>query len=106
MRIGDMEVEIVSGGAFKLDGGAMFGIIPRPLWSRLYQPDERGRIQLDANCLLIRTGDEVVLVDTGNGSKMSDKERDIFDLEPGSVLLDNLAALGVRPEEVTTVLLS
>lgn len=106
MRIGEFEVQIVSGGAFKLDGGAMFGIIPRPLWSPLYPPDERGRIQLDANCLLVRTPDEVLLVDTGNGPKMGDKDREIFDLEPGERLLENLATLRVWPEEVTTVLLT
>jgi glyoxylase-like metal-dependent hydrolase (beta-lactamase superfamily II) len=106
MRIGDIEAEIVSGGAFKLDGGAMFGIIPRPLWSRLYEPDERGRIQLDANCLLVRAGDELLLIDTGNGPKMGEKERAIFDLAPGETLLENLAERGVRPEDVTTVLLT
>lgn len=106
MRIGEIEVQVISGGAFKLDGGAMFGIIPRPLWSRLYAPDEKGRIQLDANCLLVRTADEVVLVDTGNGPKMGEKDRAIFDLAPGEALLENLAAAGVQPEEITTVLLT
>jgi glyoxylase-like metal-dependent hydrolase (beta-lactamase superfamily II) len=106
MRVGDVQVDIVSGGRFKLDGGGMFGIIPRPLWSRLYAPDERGRIQLDTNCLLIRTGDELVLVDTGNGPKMDAKEREIFDLAPDNPLVDNLAAAGVRPEDVTLVLLT
>jgi glyoxylase-like metal-dependent hydrolase (beta-lactamase superfamily II) len=106
MRVGQIEVDIVSGGRFRLDGGGMFGIIPRPLWSRLYAPDERGRIQLDTNCLLIRSGDELVLVDSGNGSKMDAKERDIFDLAPGNPLLENLAACGVRREDVTLVLLT
>jgi glyoxylase-like metal-dependent hydrolase (beta-lactamase superfamily II) len=106
MRVGELELRIVSGGAFKLDGGGMFGIIPRPLWSRAVQPDERGRIGLDTNCLLVRTGDELLLVDTGNGPKLTDKERDIYDLTPGEALLDNLAAEGVRPEDITTVLLT
>jgi glyoxylase-like metal-dependent hydrolase (beta-lactamase superfamily II) len=106
MRTGDIEWEIVSGGAFRLDGGGMFGIIPRPLWSRLYAPDERGRIQLDTNCLVVRTGDELVLVDTGNGTKLPEKERAIFDLAGSPSLLETLAAVGVRPEDVTTVLLT
>ncbi len=106
MRIGDIELEVISGGAFKLDGGGMFGIIPRMLWSRQYAPDDRGRIALDTNCLLIRTGDEVVLVDTGNGSKLGPKEREIFSVAPGNPLLDHLAAHGVRPEEITLVLLT
>jgi len=106
MRVGEIEVEVVSGGSFKLDGGGMFGVVPRPLWSRQYAPDERGRIPLETNCILVRTADEMVLVDTGNGSKMSPKEADIFGLAPGHALLDNLAARGVRPEEITTVLLT
>lgn len=106
MRVGDIEFEIVSGGAFKLDGGGMFGVIPLALWSKLYTPDDRGRIQLDTNCLLVRTGDELILIDTGNGSKLSPKEQTIFDLAPGDVLLDNLQARGVAPEDVTMVLLT
>lgn len=106
MRLGAFEVEIVSGGRFRLDGGGMFGVIPRVLWSRQYQPDERGRIQLDTNCLLVRTPDELVLIDTGNGPKFNAKEQAIYDLQPGGPLLANLAALGVQPEEITTVLLT
>jgi glyoxylase-like metal-dependent hydrolase (beta-lactamase superfamily II) len=106
MRVGEIEVEVVSGGRFRLDGGGMFGIIPRPLWARQFEPDDRGRIQLDTNCLLIRTGDEVLLVDTGNGGKLSSKERGIFDIADGDPLLRNLAATGVTPEAVTTVLLT
>jgi glyoxylase-like metal-dependent hydrolase (beta-lactamase superfamily II) len=106
MRLGDMELEGVSGGAFKLDGGGMFGVVPRALWSRLYPPDDRGRIQLDANCLLVRAGDELILIDTGNGAKLGSKERDIFALRPEDTLLGNLAAKGVCPEDVTTVLLT
>ena len=106
MRVGEMELQVLSGGRFRLDGGGMFGVIPRPLWSRLYPPDDRGRIALDTNCLLVRTGDEVILVDTGNGPKLSAKEQEIFDLRPGDTILENLAACEVRPEEITTVLLT
>ena len=106
MRVGDIEFEVISGGRFKLDGGGMFGVIPKPLWSRLVTPDDRNRIQMDANCLLVRTGDETLLIDTGYGPKMSDKERGIFDLAAGEELVDHLAAHGVRLEDVTTVLLS
>jgi glyoxylase-like metal-dependent hydrolase (beta-lactamase superfamily II) len=106
MRLGNMEVRIVSGGRFRLDGGGMFGVVPKPLWSRLFPADERNRIGLETNCVLVRAGEEVVLIDTGNGSKLSAKERDIFDLPEGNPLLENLAAAGVRPEEVTVVLLT
>lgn len=106
MRIGEMEAEIVSGGRFRLDGGGMFGVVPRALWSRQHAPDELGRVQLDTNCLLVRTGDELLLIDTGNGPKMAPKEQTIFGLDPGDTLIGNLAAVGVRPEEITTVLLT
>src|SRR5690348_2454543 len=106
MRFGEIEITPISGGRFRLDGGGMFGVVPRPLWSRVAPPDERGRIQLDTNCLLVRGGGELMLVDTGNGSKLSDKERDIYDLAAGNPLLENLAAAGVRPEQITTVLLT
>jgi len=103
MRIGALEVEIVSGGRFRLDGGGMFGIIPRPLWSRSYPPDDRGRIPLDTNCLLVRAGGELILVDTGNGSKLDERERQIFDLPAGDPLAASLAARGVRPADITIV---
>ncbi len=106
MRVGEIEFEIVSGGTFKLDGGGMFGVVPFALWRKLYEPDDRGRIQLDANCLLVRTGDELIVIDTGNGTKLSPKEQEIFDLKPGDTLRANLAAKGVSPEEVTLVLLT
>jgi glyoxylase-like metal-dependent hydrolase (beta-lactamase superfamily II) len=106
MRVGEIEFEVISGGRFRLDGGGMFGVIPKALWSRVVTPDERNRIELDTNCVLVRTGEEVLLIDTGNGPKMSDKERAIFALALGEELLDNLAARGVRPEDITTVLLS
>lgn len=104
MRIGAMEVEVVSGGQFRLDGGGMFGVVPRPLWSRQHPPDELGRIPLDTNCLLVRTNDELLLIDTGNGPKMAAKEQAIFGLNPDESLVGNLAEIGVRPEEITMVL--
>ncbi|MGV3724006.1 MAG: MBL fold metallo-hydrolase [Actinomycetota bacterium] len=106
MRVGGFDVEVVSGGRFRLDGGGMFGVIPRVLWSRLHTPDERGRIALDTNCLLIRTGDEIMLIDTGNGTKLSAKEQDIFALDPADTLLGNLAAVAIQPEDITVVLLT
>lgn len=106
LRVGDIEVQVVSGGSFRLDGGGMFGVVPRALWSRVATPDDLGRVALDTNCLLVRTGDELMLVDTGNGSKMPPKEQSIFELQPGNPLIENLNALGVAPEAITTVLLT
>lgn len=106
MRVGELEVKVVSGGSFRLDGGGMFGVVPRVLWQRRHAPDDRGRIALDTNCLLVRAGHEVVLLDTGNGQKLAAREREIFSLRDGEGLLPSLAALGVSPEDITLVLLT
>ena len=105
-RIGEIEVRVVSGGRFRLDGGGMFGVVPRALWSRRFSPDDAGRIELDTNCLLVRTGDETILIDSGNGSKLSEKERRIFDVREDDDIRHSLLRAGVRPEEITLVLLS
>lgn len=106
MEIGDYRLDVVSGGPFRLDGGSMFGIVPKALWERVSPPDERNRIRMDANCALIRGGGEVVLVDTGNGTKLKEKEQDIFALDPEVTLTGSLQAQGLRPEDVTMVLLT
>ncbi len=106
MKLGKFEIEIVSGGKYKLDGGAMFGIIPKPLWEKSNPADERNRIELETNCLLIDSGDKKILIDTGNGTKFSSKEKDIFDLEDRSVLTESLKEKGLRPEDIDIVVLS
>ena len=104
MRIGDIELHIVTDGTFRLDGGAMFGVIPKPMWERKSPPDERNRILLSMNCLLIRVGKELILVETGAGEKWDEKRRAIYAIETGNRLLDQLAARGVKPEDVTLVI--
>ncbi|HEX9760290.1 MAG TPA: hypothetical protein VGA40_05195, partial [Candidatus Acidoferrales bacterium] len=87
MRIGDIELHIVTDGTFRLDGGAMFGVIPKPMWERKSPPDERNRILLSMNCLLIRVGKELILVETGAGEKWDEKRRAIYAIETGNRLL-------------------
>ncbi len=106
MNLGAWQLDTVSGGTFQLDGGTMFGVVPKPLWEKFHAPDERNRIPSGTNCVLARNGTHTVLVDTGYGGKLSDRERKIYDIQPGEPLLDNLASLGVAPEEVDTVVLS
>ncbi len=103
MELGDFRIDVVSGGPFRLDGGSMFGIVPKPLWERLFHADERNCIPLDTNCAVIRGRGAVVLVDTGNGTKLEAKEREIFALDSEVTLVNSLAALGVQPEDVTHV---
>jgi glyoxylase-like metal-dependent hydrolase (beta-lactamase superfamily II) len=106
MKLGKMEVDVVGGGAFRLDGGTMFGPVPRVLWERQIPPDERHRIPMTANCLLVRVGGSIVLVDAGYGSKADGKRRDFQALEEGGPIVRSLAAHGVRPEDVDLVVLT
>jgi glyoxylase-like metal-dependent hydrolase (beta-lactamase superfamily II) len=78
---GDVRLTILDAGSLWLDGGAMFGVVPKPLWSRVSRPDDRNRIHLKMSVLLIEDGDQRVLVDTGAGTRWNDKERDIYGLE-------------------------
>src|SRR2546423_5871860 len=82
----------------------MFGIVPKALWERQKKADERNRVAMDMNCLLIRDADHVVLVETGAGPKLTDRQKEIFGIEDPPRLLDELKALGVRPDEVTLVI--
>src|SRR5437867_12448050 len=82
----------------------MFGIFPKGLWERQKPADARNRVTMDMNCLLIRDADNVVVVETGAGPKLTEKQKDIFGIEDPPRLLDELKALGVRPEDVTLVI--
>lgn len=84
----------------------MFGVVPKPLWSRKAVPDKANRIQLDTNCLLIRSPGQTVLVDTGFGTKLPAKEYQQIDANPENTLLEGLKAVGVAPVDVSHVLFS
>jgi glyoxylase-like metal-dependent hydrolase (beta-lactamase superfamily II) len=103
VRLGDLEFTIVGDGGFRLDGGAMFGVVPKPLWEKRIRGDERNRIQLGMNCVLVRTAGKTVLIETGAGDKMDSKLRDIYAIEEGPRLLDRLAEHGVAPNRVDIV---
>jgi glyoxylase-like metal-dependent hydrolase (beta-lactamase superfamily II) len=77
---------LLRAGAFRLDGGSMFGVVPKSLWSRLTQPDDANRITLQTNCLLLDDGTHRVLIETGYGNKWDDKNRAIFHLEERCIL--------------------
>jgi glyoxylase-like metal-dependent hydrolase (beta-lactamase superfamily II) len=86
-----------------LDGGAMFGVVPKVLWNRVSPADDRNRIRMGMNCLLIEGDGQRVLVDTGIGTKVDPRFRDIFAVERPEALLEDLAALGVSPGDINTV---
>lgn len=80
MLLGDYRIEIVPDAEFRLDGGAMFGVVPRVLWERVCPPDEFNRIRLNTNCLFIETASEKILVETGIGEKWAEKQIQMYDI--------------------------
>lgn len=105
MNFGDYRVEIVPDCEFRLDGGAMFGVVPRNLWSRSCPPDDQNRIRMSMNCVLIEAGTERILIETGIGDKWSEKHRAMYGIDRRRSLGESLQALaGVTPEEVTIVI--
>jgi methylmalonyl-CoA epimerase len=106
LPFGDLTLTSVHDGPFRLDGGAMFGVVPRPLWEKKARPDDRHRIQLALRPLLIDAPWGRMLIDCGAGDKMSEKERDIYALDRSNALDASLAAAGVSAESIDMVLAS
>jgi glyoxylase-like metal-dependent hydrolase (beta-lactamase superfamily II) len=102
LELGDFELTVLSDGHYFLDGGAVFGVVPRPLWERKIAADERHRIEMGLNSLLVRDGKRTVLIETGIGPKLPEKARQIFSHE--ARLLESMAQAGVAPEEVDVVI--
>lgn len=101
MRSGPFEITTVSHGTFRLDGGAMFGTVPKTIWATLAPPDEDNRILLAARSLLVRTAGRVVLVDAGMGDRWPDKLKRIYDIRPPEE-----GGAGLDPTSVTDVILT
>lgn len=104
-RIGALQVHAIQAGGQQLDGGAMFGVVPKPLWERRIPADERNRIQLGMRCLLIEHPSGLILIDSGAGNKENAKFHDIYGLDNSgangrTALEDGLAELGVTPDRV------
>jgi glyoxylase-like metal-dependent hydrolase (beta-lactamase superfamily II) len=108
-QVGGLRCHTLEGGRLRLDGGAMFGVVPRPLWSKRIAPDDRNRIPLAMRCLLVEHPDGPVLIDTGLGNKEEAKFLDIYGvenegLEGATQLEDALATAGFLPGEVRWVI--
>jgi glyoxylase-like metal-dependent hydrolase (beta-lactamase superfamily II) len=100
--IGDNELTMLSDGTYELDGGAMFGVVPKVLWEKRFQPDARNMLTVGTNCLLVRDGKRTVLIETGIGSKLSDKSRSIHKNQV--LLMKSFEEAGVAPDEVDIVI--
>ena len=108
-KIGGLTVHGIQAGGQRLDGGAMFGVVPKPLWVKRIPADERNRIQLGMRCLLIEHPSGLVLIDTGAGNKENEKFKDIYGLEnegaDGATMLeDGLKQIGVAPTDIALVI--
>jgi glyoxylase-like metal-dependent hydrolase (beta-lactamase superfamily II) len=104
MKFGDYRVEVIPDCEFWLDGGAMFGVVPRNLWSRTCPPDEQNRIRMNMNCLFIEGNGERVLIDTGIGDKWSHKHRTMYGIERKRSFDESLRSIaGVDSKDITIV---
>lgn len=105
MLFGDYRVEIIPDCEFRLDGGAMFGVVPRNLWSKVCPPDEQNRIRMNMNCLFIEGGGERILIDTGIGEKWSEKHRAMYGIDRVRSLDESLHEIAkVGSSEITIVI--
>lgn len=104
MEFADYRVEVIPDTQFWLDGGAMFGVVPRVLWERICTPDELNRVCLNANCLLIETTSEKILIETGLGDKWTERQSSMYGIKRERSLIESLKAIAnVGAEEITIV---
>jgi glyoxylase-like metal-dependent hydrolase (beta-lactamase superfamily II) len=106
MHLGPFELLPLSDGFFRLDGGAMFGVVPKTLWEKRTSPDERNRIPMGLRPLLVRTGGRHILIDAGVGDKMSSKEQEIYAFDRREHLDHSLAEHGVTAGDIDLVIAS
>jgi glyoxylase-like metal-dependent hydrolase (beta-lactamase superfamily II) len=101
-----MQLHIIESGNFKLDGGAMFGVVPKSIWQRTNPADDNNQIDLAARCLLVETGSRLILVDTGMGDKQSKKFFSHYGLWGDHRLDKSILEKGFHPDQITDVLLT
>jgi glyoxylase-like metal-dependent hydrolase (beta-lactamase superfamily II) len=106
MQIGTYKLNTIISGSFGLDGGAMFGIIPKPLWEKTNPADELNRVALSTRNLLLISDDKKILIDTGMGNKWDEKSKNIYKIDPTINLEKELIKHVLRPEDITDVLLT
>jgi glyoxylase-like metal-dependent hydrolase (beta-lactamase superfamily II) len=101
--VGDARVSVLHDGTIALDGGAMFGVVPRVVWEKRDPPDERNRVTLGLNVALIESGGKRVLVDTGMGERWTEKEVRMYRIDRATTLMGGLRAHGLGPEDIDVV---
>ena len=104
MLFGDYRIEVIPDTEFRLDGGAMFGVVPRVIWEKVCPPDELNRIKLNMNCLFVETNKERILIETGIGEKWTEKQTVIYGIFREKPFAQTLREkTGYNPEDITIV---
>jgi len=106
MKIGKYTLHEIEAGYIGLDGGAMFGVVPKPLWEKTNPPDELNRVTLNTRCLLLKSESRNILIDTGIGDNWEEKFKQIYRVDYKNMLLPSLAKSGITPEQITDVILT
>ena len=101
-----MKIHVIDTGFFKLDGGAMFGVVPKTLWNKHNPADDKNLCSWAMRCLLIEDGERLILIDTGLGDKQDAKFFGFYDLHGDATLLSSIAKAGFKPEDITDVILT
>lgn len=104
MKLGDFEIQTLSDGAIHFDGGQMFGVVPKPLWEKKIAADSRNRVRFGLTCLLVRTEQHQVLIETGVGDKLDAKHADIYGLDHSRSLPQEIKHQGLAPEDIDIVI--
>jgi len=104
MKLGRFEIHALSDGTFSLDGGQMFGVVPKVLWEKKLRADERNRIRLGLTCLLVRTDRHAVLIETGIGEKFDTRHAEIYNIQHSSRLPDDLSRHGLSVHDIDIVI--
>jgi len=106
LALGDLKLTMLNGGNFRLDGGAMHGVVPKTIWSKLVSCDDLNRVEYTTQCLLVETPAERVLIETGNGDKFSPKLKDIYGINHDRAISDALREVGLHPDAIDVVVMS
>jgi glyoxylase-like metal-dependent hydrolase (beta-lactamase superfamily II) len=106
MQIGQFEIHTFVEHRFKLDGGTMFGVIPRSLWQKMIPPDENNLIDMNINLFVLKAHDKVIIFDVGLGDTLSEREKRIYSPVDNSHLDEGLQALGLKPEDIDYVIMT
>ncbi len=105
MIFGDYRIEVIPDTEFRLDGGAIFGVVPRVLWEKICPPDEFNRIKLNMNCLFVETPTEKILIETGIGEKWTEKQIQIYGIFREKPFAETLfEKAGCKPEDISIVI--